>query len=125
MRRAGRMDHERFRVADVGKMRKDSQCLDELAALRARSREVEAYDGAAACGQQLLRQLVIRMIGKLWVSNACHQFVGSEKGDDLARVLDMPRHAQWKRFDPLQDLEGRERRHARAEIANALAPRAQ
>ena len=49
----------------------------------------------------------------------------AQERDDLARVVDVPRHAQRQRLDALQDLERRERRHARAEIADAFAPRAQ
>ena len=49
----------------------------------------------------------------------------AQERDDRARVLDVPRHAQRQRLDALQDLERGHRRHARAEVAHAFAPRAQ
>ena len=44
---------------------------------------------------------------------------------DLARVLDVALHPQRERLDALQDVERRGRGHARAEVAQPLAPRAQ
>ena len=65
------------------------------------------------------------MSGELRVPDGFDQRLACEKCDDLPRVLDVPGHPQGKRLDPLQDLERRERRHARAEVADALARCAQ
>ena len=48
-----------------------------------------------------------------------------QEGDHLARVLDVPRHAQRQGFDALQDQPGGVRAHAGAEVAQALAAGAQ
>jgi hypothetical protein len=119
------MDHQRLRVADVGEMRKELQCLDEGATLRPRAVQVEAEDRAAALGQKLRSERVIGMIGKLGIADRFHHRMRREERDDPPRVLDVPRHPQRQRLDPLQDLERRERRHARAEIADSFTARAQ
>src|SRR5437899_4299767 len=125
MRGARRMDDQRFRVTDIGEMREDLQRLDERTALRARAPQVEAENRTAASRQKLLRKRMVRMAGKVGIGDALNQRMPGKESDDLARVLDMARHAQRERLDPLQDLECGERRHACAEIADAFASRAQ
>ena len=57
-----RMDHQRFRVADIGEMRKDPQRLDEPAALRARAARGRKLNTAPQPSrQQPLRERVVRM----------------------------------------------------------------
>ena len=68
---------------------------------------------------------VVRMVRQLGVHHLGHRRGAGEELHHLARVLHVARHAQVQRLDALQDLERGHRRHARAEVAQALAPRAQ
>ena len=95
-------------------------------ALLARAAQVEAEHRAAAARQQPLGERMVGMALELGIADAARpSVVAGEEGDDLARVLDVARHAQRQRLDALQDQPGGVRAHAGAEVAQALAPRAQ
>ena len=106
-------------------MRENLERFDELAALLARAPDREAEHRAAAARQQRARERAIGMLGQLWIADGLDHLVRRKKRNDPARVVDMALHAQRQRLDALQNLECRHRRHARAEIADALAPRPQ
>ena len=56
------------------------------------------------------------------VGDLARPVLALQEAGDLARVVDVARHAQRQRLDPLQDLERVHRAHAGAEVAQALAP---
>ncbi len=55
------MDNQRLGIANVGKMRKNTQGLDKAPPGGAITLEVEAEHGTATFGQQFFRQFVIRV----------------------------------------------------------------
>jgi hypothetical protein len=71
------------------------------------------------------RQRMAGMALEFRVGHDDHQRVRGQEGDDLARVFNVPCHAQRQRFDALQDQPGGVRAHAGAEVAQTFAPRAQ
>ena len=106
-------------------MRENPERFDELATLLARAANREAEHRAAAARQQRLRELAIGMLRQLGIADGLDELMRGKERDDPARIVDVTLHAQWQRLDALQDLERRHRRHARAEIADAFAPRPQ
>ena len=65
------------------------------------------------------------MLWQLRIGNGLDGRIRREKLNNLARVADMLFHTQRQRFDALQNLKRRHRRHTGAEVANAFAPCAQ
>src|SRR5439155_24894650 len=108
-----------------GEMRENPERLDELATLLARAANREAEHRAATARQQRLSELAIGVLRQLRIAYGLDELMRGKERDDLARVVDVTLHAQWQRLDALQDLERRHRRHARAKIADAFAPRSQ
>ena len=106
-------------------MGKDPQRLDEFSSLIACAADGEAEHCAAATRKQLLRELMVGMPGKLRITHRCDKVVRVEKGDNLACVVHVALHPQRQCLDPLQNLEGRHRRHAGSEVAYAFAARTQ
>ena len=125
VRRRRGMDHQRLGVADVGEVRKERERLDESPSGIASALELEGEDRAAAARIEAAGQRVLGMRGEVGMMHALDRGLGSEEGRDLRRVLDVARHPQRQRLEPLQDVERGHRGHARAEIAQPLAPRAQ
>ena len=77
-------------------------------------------------GSSCCRERVIRMLRQLRIADRCRPTGAPRRNATIRRALSTwRRHAQRQRLDALQDLERGERRHARAEVAHALAPRAQ
>src|SRR5436190_376556 len=74
--------------------------------------DVEGEDRAGARGQQLLGKLMVGMVGQLGRGDAFDGVVLGQEGDDLARILDMARDAQWQGLETLQQVEGVLRRQA-------------
>src|SRR5690242_8203316 len=66
------MDHERFRVADVGQMREEREGFDEALSGFAAALELEGKDRAAAARIQPLSERVIRMRVEVRVMHALH-----------------------------------------------------
>ena len=106
-------------------MREQAQRLDEAPALRARRLQIDAEDGSAAPRQQPLGELVVRVVRAAPDTRPRDHRMRGEEGHDLARILDVALHAHRQRLDALQDLPRRRGGHARAEVADALAARAQ
>ena len=119
------MNDERAAVADVGEMRKDLQRLDESLALLAVAFQVEAEHRAAAARQQLLGERMAGVTFELRVADLLDHRMRHQKLHNLARVVDMPRHAQRQGLDALQNQPRGMRAHAGAEVAQALAARTQ
>src|SRR2546426_11541507 len=68
---------------------------------------------------------MVRVRRQLGIGNRFDRGLYAEKPDHLARVLDVAFHPEWKSLDSLENLEGARWAYAGAEIAQALAPRAQ
>ena len=114
MGRRGGMDDQRLGVSDVGEMRKELQCLDELRACLAASLQFEAEDCAGPLRQQAFRELVVGMGREFGPQDTADCIVSGEEGDDGAGILDMARHAQRQGFHTLEQVEGVGRAHAGA-----------
>ena len=87
--------------------------------------QVEAEHRAGAARQQLLRQRVAGVRLQHRVADAGHEGVRGQELHHLLGVAHVARHAQRQGFDALQDQPGGVRAHAGAEVAQALAARAQ
>ncbi len=114
------MDHQRLGIADVGKVRKEFQPLDEATARLSAALYVEAEDRPRPLGQQALRHGMVGMLRQLGRGDALDSRIGFQEGDHLARVLAVPGDAQRQGLQSLQQVERRLRRHAAAEIAHTL-----
>src|SRR5205085_8301287 len=78
VRRRRRMDHERFRVADVGEVREERKGLDELAARIAPALELEGEDRTRAARIERARESVPGGRGDLGVVHARDSIVAAQ-----------------------------------------------
>ena len=125
MRGAGWVNHQAAAIAHIGQVAEDLERFYESATLCACALDVKAEHRACAFGQQLLRQHVAGVGGQHGVAHAAHQRVLGQKLHHRLRVAHVPRHAQGQGFDALQNQPSGVRAHARAKVAQALAPRTQ
>ena len=119
---AGRMDHQRFGVADVGQMRGELDRLDELSRRRMSAFYAESQNRPAAARQIFLRHFIIRMRGQARIVHPSHQRMRFQKFRHGQGVFAMPRHAQMKRFQSLQEQKRIERAEHAAHVAQPVRP---
>ena len=120
MRRARRMDDQALRVADVGEVRPQRDAADEVLPAGAAAAAVEREHRAGAARQILVDQRPVAARRQGGVGHVRRQGVRREVTRHGAGVLDMPRHPQRQRLEPLQEQEGVERAHRRTEVAQGL-----
>ena len=100
---AGRMDDQGFGVADIGQMRGQFDRLDKFPRGRVAAFHAESQNRAAAAGQVFFRHFMIRMRGQARIVDPSDQRVRLQKSGHGQGVFAMPRHAQMKRFQTLQE----------------------
>ena len=124
VRGARGVDDERLCIPHVRKVREHPERLDERTSRVAPALELEAEHRPAAVRQQLLRELVVGVIGELGIDDARDRLVVVQELDNPAGVRDVPLHAQRERLHPLQDVERGGGAHARPEVARTFLARA-
>ena len=87
------MDHQSFRVADVGEVARQAQRLDEFAARRAPALDAAADDRARSPRQQPLGEREIRVRFERRMEHPVHRLALGEEIEHGRGVLHVALHA--------------------------------
>ena len=111
------MDGEAACVADIGHMIEQLKGVDELAANLAPAHELEPDKAAIATRQILVGSLSHRPHLDRRVDDLRDVLSAFQELDHCLSIGAVPRHPKRKRLHALQELEGIEGRHRRAEVS--------
>src|SRR5579863_8269819 len=90
VRRAGRMDHEALRVADVRQMAPQLERLDERDGSRSAAPQTEREDGTRAAREVLVDERALRICRRPRIPYPCDAVVALEMRGDRHRALHLP-----------------------------------
>mmetsp|Transcript_25022 Transcript_25022/g.75241 ORF Transcript_25022/g.75241 Transcript_25022/m.75241 type:complete len:292 (-) Transcript_25022:1678-2553(-) len=125
VRRGGRVDRERLRVADVGDVGEELERVDHLLARFAAALQADDDEGAALALQVLLLQLVHRVAAEARITHPRDLGVLRQVRRGLHRVLAVLLHAHRQRLDALERHPGVVRAHAAAQVPERHRPHPQ
>ena len=123
VRRAGRVDDQALRVADVRQVRPEGHAADQAQPAGPATGAVEGEHRAGTARQVLLHERPVLARREVGVGHVRRQLVRLEVRRDRSRVRDVAVHPQRQRLEPLQEQEGVERRE-RAHRGRAASRRA-
>ena len=120
VRRGGRMNHQRLRVADVGQVAGEFDAVDELHAGGLAALDAEADDGAGPVGQIFPGVLMPGVVRQAGVVDPLDGGMLAEPLGDGLGVSAVCGHPQVQRLQPQQEQEGAEGAHAAAHVAQQV-----
>lgn len=123
--RAGGVNDQRFRIADIGQVRTQLARIDELLARFQSALDAEAQDRALAIGQILLSVGVVGAGFQSRVIDPINPVVRFQELGNGQSVFAVPWHSQVQCFQTLQEQESRERVHRRTGVSQPVGANVQ
>src|SRR5437016_5681353 len=103
------MDDQALGVTDVGQVTPKVECLDKARARGPAASQVEGEYGARAAWQIFHDQCRVGTARQARIIDTLHQWMTLQEARHSQRILHVPFHAQWQRFEAEQKQERIER----------------
>ena len=105
------MNHQALHIGNVGQEREDLQGINKFPGLLLAALDLKGEDAAAAIGEVLLVEGMVRMCRQAGMVHLSHLRMICQELDHLQGILHMTLHAQAQRFHTLQQNKGIEGRN--------------